>query len=94
MTTELRHETDFSRYTFWVDDEQVGLTDYRMQDGALDIVHTEIDPVRRGVGLGGRMVQQVLDDIRTDVADPVRASCPFVARFIDEHPAYEDLLTR
>jgi predicted GNAT family acetyltransferase len=94
MTTELRHEPDQNRYTFWVDDDEVGLTDYRVHDGTIDIVHTEIDPSRRRGGLGADMVGRVLDDIRTTRTERVLPSCPFVARFVREHPDYDELLSR
>ncbi|MET0977157.1 MAG: GNAT family N-acetyltransferase [Leifsonia sp.] len=92
MTTELRHEPAQSRYTFWIDDDEVGLADYRLHDGTIDIVHTEIEPARRGDGLGAEMVEGVLDDIRRSGSGPVIATCPFVAAFISNHVEYEELL--
>jgi predicted GNAT family acetyltransferase len=92
MTTELRHEIEACRYSFWVDGEEVGLTDYREHDGIIEIVHTEIDPVRRGHGFGGEMVRGVLDDIRSTSAARVVPACPFVSRFMLRNPSYVDLL--
>jgi predicted GNAT family acetyltransferase len=53
--------------------------------------HTVIDPARRGHGLGAELVAGALDDVRARGATVV-PTCWYVARFIDEHPAYRDLL--
>ncbi|WP_443218489.1 GNAT family N-acetyltransferase [Rathayibacter sp. YIM 133350] len=94
MTTELRHEPEQNRYTFWVDGDEIGLADYRRHGNVLDLVHTEIDPARRRSGYGAQLVQGALDDIRANTDARVVASCPFVRRFIEEHPDYEELTTR
>lgn len=94
MTTEIRNETDRLRYTLWHDGENVGLADYRVSGDAIQITHTEVDPARRGQGLGGSLVRLTLDDIRQNTRLSVVPLCPFVADWIDAHPDYQDLLTR
>jgi uncharacterized protein len=52
--------------------------------------HTEIERSRRGEGLGARLVQYALDDVRANNRR-VEAQCWYVADFIAEHPEYADL---
>lgn len=94
MTETVRHVPEQFRYLFERDGEVLGLTSYRRVDGSIHITHTEIQPVLRGQGLGGRMVQQVLDDLRATTSEPIVPVCPFVDRWMDDHREYQDLLTR
>lgn len=94
MGTQVRHAADRSRYELFVDGELAGIADYETGDsGVVVFPHTEIDPARRGRGLGSELVRAALDDARARgvAVDP---RCWFVARFIDEHPEYRDLVAR
>ena len=90
----LEHLASQSRYVYSVGSEAVGLTDYRVVGDAIQLTHTEINPQLRGSGLGGRMVQAVLDDIRTTTELRVVAVCPFVVDWLHHHPEYHELETR
>ncbi|HVM51959.1 MAG TPA: GNAT family N-acetyltransferase [Acidimicrobiales bacterium] len=85
------HNPDASRYELRVDGELVGIADYTERGDTLVFPHTEIDRARRGQGLGAVLVQGALDDVRCS-GRRVVPSCWYVAQFIDEHPAYRDLL--
>lgn len=90
----LEHFTSENRYVYSVDGTAVGLTDYRIIGSNIHLTHTEVDPPLRGSGLGARMVQAVLDDIRTTTDLRVIADCPFVAKWLHRHPDYHQLETR
>ncbi|WP_150307228.1 GNAT family N-acetyltransferase [Planctomonas psychrotolerans] len=91
MATEVTHEPAGSRYMLLVDGEHTGLIDYQLRDDIVIMTHTEVHPSRRNGGLGGELVRGALDDVRESGlrVDPV---CPFVARWLREHPDYQDLL--
>jgi uncharacterized protein len=92
--TRVQHRAEASRYELYVDDELAGVADYReLGDGTLVFPHTEIDPARRGQGLGAVLVQGALDDVRRAGARVV-AQCWYVAQFIREHHEYRDLVAR
>jgi len=80
-----------SRYDIVVDDHVVGHTDYRTHGDHQVFVHTEIDPAYRGRDLAEHLVRAALDDVR-DNGMTVVPRCPYVARFIEEHPEYRDLV--
>ena len=88
----VRRDDARRRYELMIDDVVAGVTTFH-PDGNHTIVvpHTEIDPTRRGQGLGALMVRAVLDDLAAR-GESVRPDCPFVAEFIDGHPEYRRLL--
>ena len=53
--------------------------------------HTVTTRAHRDHGLAGQVVRFALDDIRA-AGRQVIPSCWYVARFIDEHPEYADLV--
>jgi predicted GNAT family acetyltransferase len=90
QTIEVRHAPERSRYEISLDGQVVGFADYRTADDALVFSHTIIDNNLRGQGLGDRLVQEALDDVRRR-GERVVPRCWFVAEFIDAHPEYKEL---
>lgn len=91
MATEVTKNEERSRYELRVDGDLAGVADYRVQGGEVVFPHTEIDPGRRGQGLGAVLVRAALDDVRPSGRRIVPA-CWYVAQFLDEHPEYADLV--
>jgi uncharacterized protein len=85
------HAPELGRYELRVDGELVGLADYRRRDDRIIFTHTEVDQDRRERGLGSVLVEAALEDTRSQGLDVVPI-CPFVARYIEEHPEYAKLL--
>jgi uncharacterized protein len=80
------------RYELHLDDRIAGHIAYtRDDDGALTLVHTEIEPDLEGGGLGGALVRGALDDLRARGLR-MRPLCPFVAAYVQRHPEYGDLV--
>jgi uncharacterized protein len=91
MALEVVDNPDRSRYELRNDGHLVGFTEYHERDGVLVFPHTVITEPRRGAGYGTTLVQGALDDVRSR-GRRIVAQCPFVARFVAEHPDYADLL--
>lgn len=81
------------RFELLVDGDVGALATYRVRDGVVTVVHTETAAELRGRGLAGELARQTLDQIRARGARVVPA-CPFFAKYIDEHPEYQDLVAR
>jgi predicted GNAT family acetyltransferase len=79
------------RYELLQDGELVGEILYRTAPGLIALVHTEIEPLAEGRGLGSRLVSGALDDIR---ARGLRVApvCPFVLAHLRRHPEHRDLV--
>jgi predicted GNAT family acetyltransferase len=91
LVTEVRDDAPRLRYEILVDGEVVGFVQYNMRDGRLILVHTEVDPARQLKGLATTLVQGALDDIRRRGLQVVPV-CPFIERFIERRPEYDDLV--
>jgi predicted GNAT family acetyltransferase len=85
---------ELDRYELVLDGELAGYTAYQLSDTAITFTHTEILSQEREHGLGGRLVREALDQVRENTDYRVVAQCPFVAKWISEHPDYQDLLSR
>jgi len=82
---------DRSRYELRDDGSLLGFTEYHERDdGVLVFPHTVITVPKRGAGYGSTLVQAALDDVRAK-GRTIVAECPFVKRFLREHPDYADL---
>lgn len=92
-TTEprVRKDETRSRYELLIDDDVVGVADFRVQGDRVVMPHTEIAAHLRGRGLGDVLVAAALDDVR-DQGRTVVPHCWFVAGFIEQHADYGDLL--
>ena len=80
-----------SRYEIRVGDQLAGFADYRTEPDRIIVTHTEIDPTFKGRGFGNRLAAGTLDDLRRRHLG-VTPQCPFIAKYIDEHPDYADLV--
>ena len=94
MTTTVANNPDKSRYEILIDGDLVGVAVYELGENSINFVHTQVETDIREKGLGGNLVQHALDDVREGSSARVIATCPFVTRWISEHPDYQDLLTR
>lgn len=77
---------DDARYEIRVDGELAGFTEFEPGDaGRVVFPHTEIDPAFGGRGLGSTLVGEAMADAARR-GDTVVPECPFVARYLAEHP--------
>jgi len=88
------HDEDAHRFHLLRGGDAVGLLAYRPvgRPGAdlVDVYTTQIAPSARGQGLGEVLVRAALDDLR-ERGTSVKASCWYVADFLDANPDYQDL---
>ncbi len=64
---------------------------YRLSDGVVSIMHTQVPRDINGKGHGSELVRGTLDLVRAR-GQKVRPMCGFVAFFMRQHPEYGDLL--
>jgi predicted GNAT family acetyltransferase len=83
---------DRARYEISLDGKLAGFVTYRRAGDTIVLVHTEIDDAFEGHGLGGELARGALDDIRAR-GQHVVAKCPFIAKYVREHPEYGDLVS-
>ena len=64
---------------------------YKLDGKLITFEHTEVPPELGGRGVGSRLVQGALDQVRS-AGLKVIAECPFVKAWIGKHAQYKDLL--
>jgi predicted GNAT family acetyltransferase len=92
MSNKVVHNTDAQRYEIYVDGILAGYTEAK-EDGSDVVVfpHTVVFEQFEGQGLASELVAGGLDDIRVR-GKKIVAECPYVARFVEKHADYADLL--
>jgi predicted GNAT family acetyltransferase len=70
---------------------ELRLAAYRRRNDRMIFIHTEVDESYEGRGLGNRLAEAALEDVRGKglVVVPL---CPFIARYVQQHPEYHDLV--
>jgi len=64
---------------------------YKTDGNIITFEHTEVPPELGGKGIGSKLVQGALDQIRAE-GTRIAVECPFVKGWIAKHPEYNDLL--
>lgn len=88
---DVKQNAEQDRFEVLVDGEVAGVIDYRRDGDTWVLPHTEVKPAYEGQGLAGELVRAALDQARAEglTVDP---QCPYVARWIQRHPDYQDLV--
>ena len=95
MTDAVVHDEAGSKFALMRGDREIGFTEYvTRDDGGIVFTHTEVDQELQERGLGSTLVRAALDQVRESTTVRIGATCPFVRRFLAEHPEYQDLTTR
>jgi uncharacterized protein len=79
------------RYEAIVGADVAGYTEYERKGNVVVFVHTVVEPAFEGKGVGGRLAAGALDDVRAHGLTVI-PRCPFIAGYIERHPAYHDLV--
>ncbi len=61
------------------------------EDGVVNIDHTFVDPVLRGQGVAGQLMQHTADSLRATARKAV-ATCSYAQKWFSQHPEQQDLL--
>ena len=77
------------RFELALGDDQVAAAYYRIEDGRVVLVHTEVPEALEGRGVGSRLVRFAVDDARESnfIIVPM---CPFARAWLERHPDVAD----
>lgn len=79
------------RFELPMEDGEFATLEYRWLRGSMVLMHTVVPKSGRGKGIGGALVKYVLDYARTQGLKIV-VYCPFVTKYMETHPEYNDLI--
>ena len=82
--TDIVNNKAHHRYELAVDGH-IAATYYKIADGVITFVHTEVPPELGGKGIGSQLIKGALDQVRADGLKVI-AQCPFVKAYIGKHP--------
>ena len=92
MDIEISHNAPARRFEATVN-RLLARCDYRMRDGTMMLVHTEVPPQLEGCGIASQLVQAAFDYAK-DNGLGVLPVCSFVSAWARRHPEVEPLLAR
>ena len=88
MPIEIRHVPQKSRFETTVEGA-LGVAEYRLEDGAMLLTHTEVAPRLRGRGIAGQLVQAALDHAQVRGL-AVRPICAYARRYVERRDGTAD----
>lgn len=90
MTGEVRHNEARHRFEAGSESHPAHL-DYRLREGVVDMIHTEVPDEYQGQGLAGKLASTALEWAR-ESGRKVVPSCSYVKTYIARHPEFSDLI--
>jgi predicted GNAT family acetyltransferase len=90
MDETVKNNTGESRFELAIEGH-LAAAYYKQSGNVITFEHTEVPAELGGKGVGSRLVQGALEQVRAQGLKVI-AQCPFVKAWIGKHPAYADLL--
>jgi predicted GNAT family acetyltransferase len=87
----LVNNEDDGIYEAFVGDRSIGGISYTLKDNRVAIHATAVYPEFRHQGIATELIRRVLDDLRTH-GRTLTIMCPIVVTFIENNPAYANLV--
>jgi predicted GNAT family acetyltransferase/glutaredoxin len=88
---EVIDNPDASRFELRLGGRLIGVAAYRRRNRRMAFTHTEIEESHEGHGFGGVLAKGALEEAARHGLEVVPL-CPFIARYIEEHPDYQSLV--
>lgn len=80
------------RYEIPIAKDVIAAVYYRLQDGIVVLIHTEVPFEYSGNGIGTRLAEGVFNAIRKSGRRAV-VRCEFMANYVARHPEVRDVIT-
>lgn len=91
FTVEVTDNTLAHRFEARADGRPAGFVEYKIRDGQIALVHTQVEEDFEGTGIASRLVKDSLAMVR-DSGLALLPVCSFVAGYVKKHPEYQDLV--
>jgi uncharacterized protein len=86
----IEHDPAHGRFSMRVDGH-ANVCDYRLADGVMEMVHTEVHPTLEGRGIAAALVAAAIAHARVQGLR-VLPRCSYVRTWLRHHPEHADLL--
>ncbi len=91
MSYEILHDPEDNRFETTIDGFVAELAYRVKRNSVYDFYHTGVPKELEGRGVASALVKYGLDYAR-DNSWKINPSCPFVEKYIERHPDYQDLV--
>jgi uncharacterized protein len=90
MNYNITNNTTAKRFELIIDGK-TAIATYKLFDGGISFLHTEVPVESEGKGVGSAMAKYVLEYAKTNNLK-IYPLCPFIKTYIDRHTEYQSLL--
>jgi predicted GNAT family acetyltransferase len=87
---KVTENTQLHRFELPLGDGLIAAAYYRMEDGRVALIHTEVPTEFSGQGIASQLAAETFELLRNS-GRKATAECPFMARFLARHPEYSDV---
>ncbi|WP_245474870.1 GNAT family N-acetyltransferase [Bradyrhizobium sp. Leo121] len=91
MENDIRDNAAMTRFGMSLGDGALAVAYYKIEDGRVVLLHTEVPQKLSGLGYGSRLAHGVFEALRRD-GERVIAKCPFMSSYAARHPEYAAFL--
>ena len=91
VESDIRDNPAMSRFEMPLGDGALAVAYYKVEDGRVVLLHTEVPQELSGLGYGSRLAHGVFEALRRD-GKRVIARCSFMSSYSARHPEYGALL--
>ena len=88
-SAQIRHNEAAQRFETTINGK-LSHADYRLRDGVMHMVHTEVPVLQEGRGIAATLVRAALEHARAQ-GYKVRPACSYVRAFMARHREFDDL---
>lgn len=91
MSTNLNITNNLDQHRFETElNGQLARIEYKREGSNIIFTHTEVPEAFEGQGIATKMVYHAMEYAKNEGLK-VRALCPFVNKYVSEHPEYHDI---
>jgi predicted GNAT family acetyltransferase len=91
VESDIRDNPAMSQFEMPLGDGALAVVYYKVEDGRVVLLHTEVPQELSGLGYGSRLAHGVFEALRRD-GKRVIAKCSFMSSYAARHPEYGALL--
>ena len=91
VESDIRNNPAMSRFEMPLGDGAFAVAYYKVEDGRVVLLHTEVPQELYGLGYGSKLAHGVFEALRHD-GKRVIAKCTFMSYYAARHPEYGALL--
>jgi predicted GNAT family acetyltransferase len=91
MNAKVIENTQERRFELPIADGALAAAYYRVEDGRVVLIHTEVPSELSGNGIASRLAHGTFELLRKTGRKAI-LKCPFMSRFFIRHPEYADVV--